>query len=337
LNSAYEDEDEEIRSSSRRGAPLLCCSLADGRYARRNNQVVATASPGAGVSGSRREPEETRMRKRPEDHFAFDSKYDFDVRPATYWDERGDQGRIDERDIVEIGIRSGRFDVIVLQASLHSGRIHYRVVDEYHDEGEEFIIKPKTSAEPLTFGTLITLLDSSLPAEGHRHGEEELDVGLFERFLYMNLEGEDAWDLVDLPWARKPGGDFVSVSSRFYPQLSDYYHDRALAWYLKVEGDEWLAYLEGELAELKQELAEYDEEALAFVHSHAWSESPLRSDYVDRAAAALLIDGRLDEAEALAAHLEEVGGEGTWILAHVALGRGDRLMAARLAQEAGRY
>ena len=86
---------------------------------------------------------------------------------------------------------------------------------------------------------------------------------------------------------------------------------------------------------------EYDEEALAFVHSHAWSESPLRPDYVDRAAAALLIDGRLDEAEALATHLEDVGAwsgeEATWIRAQVALARGDRLVAVELAQAAGRY
>jgi hypothetical protein len=73
------------------------------------------------------------------------------------------------------------------------------------------------------------------------------------------------------------------------------------------------------------------------VHSHAWSESPHRQDYVDRAAAALLIDGRYDEAEALATHLEDVGADGAWIRAHVALARGDRLVAVELAQATGRY
>ena len=184
------------------------------------------------------------MRKRPEDHFGFDSKYDFDFRPTTYG-----RPRADEIEIVRIELRSMMLDTYRLQAFVQEGRIHYRVDHVFHEEDEEFSISPKTSAQPLTFGTLIALLDSSLPDERHR--EEGLDVGLFERFLYMNLEGVDAWDLVDLPRENKPvRGDFVSISSRFYPQLSDYYHDRALAWYLKVEGDVWLGYLEEELEEL---------------------------------------------------------------------------------------
>jgi hypothetical protein len=47
------------------------------------------------------------MRKRPEDHFAFDSKYDFDFRPTTYG-----RPRADEIEIVRIELRSMTLDTL---------------------------------------------------------------------------------------------------------------------------------------------------------------------------------------------------------------------------------
>jgi hypothetical protein len=223
-----------------------------------------------------------------------------------------------ETEIVRIELQSTTFDVIELRASLRNGRIHYRVVDEYEDEGSYFTITPRTSSLPLTFGALFALLDSTLPAEAHSYGEESLDVGLFEKFLNGNIEGTDSvWGLVK----------FVSVDSPFYPQLSEYYGDRALAWYLEAEGEEFLGYLEAELVDLQ---AEVQNESIELQPLDQYEPG----EAADLGAAALLGEGRLTEAEALADHL---GTEGTWIHAHLALAQGNRVAAARLAQEAQRY
>jgi hypothetical protein len=326
------------------------------------------------------------MRKRPTRHFAFDDKYDFGYRPASYWEqvpgdltllakirgtarrriaeralegeqlprlgdeelyreamefvlteeltaeERDSWGRIDpmmlggeflpslqagETEIVRIELQSTTFDVIQLRASWRNGRSHYRVVDEYEDEGSSFTITPRTSALPLTFGALIALLDGTLPDEAHSYSEQWLNVGLFERFLNLNIESSGAWELVD----------FVGVSSPFYPQLRAYYEDRAFGWYLEAEGEEFLEYLESELEDLQAEL-QHGAIELEPLDQYEPGEA------ADLAAAALLAEGRLEEAKTLADHL---GTDGTWIHAHLALAQGNRAIAAHLAQDSGRF
>lgn len=73
------------------------------------------------------------------------------------------------------------------------GRIHYRVVDEYWDDGSRFDVEPEASDEPLTLGQLIELIDTARRAdEGHIHPDETYNVGLFDmdrQFNYDESEG----------------------------------------------------------------------------------------------------------------------------------------------------
>jgi hypothetical protein len=224
-----------------------------------------------------------------------------------------------EIEIVRIELQSTTFDVIELRAQLRNGRIHYRVVDEYQDEGSYFTITPKTSAQPLTFGALIALLDSTVPDKAHSYpGQDWLNIGQFERYLNGNLDaGGSAFDLIG----------FVSVSSPFYPQLADYYVHRANAWYLEAEGGDFLGYLESELEDL---CSEVESESIALRPLHEYEPG----DEADLAAAKLLVEGRLEEAETLANYLDS---DGIWIHAHIALRNGDRVLAAHLARTARRY
>ena len=169
-------------------------------------------------------------------------KYDIHYRPASYWmpaDAAGPDGSCSsgnvaastirrrpffdlgreflpahERDEVEIALvslASVTGDVISIRARPSGTRIVCRIEDEY---GTNFRFYPKHSAQPLSLGELIAMIDY---ATGHLDGHRE---GLTNAYRDYNLDGSDAEALVD----------FVTVTSDFYPTLRAYYEDQARTW-----------------------------------------------------------------------------------------------------------
>jgi hypothetical protein len=68
----------------------------------------------------------------------------------------------DEVEIARVELASVTGDVCQVRARRGDDRrIHYRVVDEYWDEGVSYAITPESSAEPLTLGELIELIDTA--------------------------------------------------------------------------------------------------------------------------------------------------------------------------------
>jgi hypothetical protein len=175
------------------------------------------------------------------------AKYDIHYRPASYWTLASnggpnacrasgnvltssvrrrpffDLGReflpTPERDDVEIALislASVTGDLISIRARPSDTRIVYRIEDEY---GTNFRFYPNHSAQPLSLGELIAMIDH---ATGHLGGNRQ---GLTSAYRDYNLDGSDAEDLVD----------FVTVTSDFYPALQAYYEDQARAWLARVK------------------------------------------------------------------------------------------------------
>jgi hypothetical protein len=108
-----------------------------------------------------------------------------------------------EVEIARIVLQSTTMDVAAVRARREEGRYHYRMVDEYDTD---FEVSPEVSAEPLTLGELIDL-----------------------------LEGADAV----IPWWEQQFGfgdppeactDFATVESDLYPGLAIWYEARAAEW-----------------------------------------------------------------------------------------------------------
>jgi hypothetical protein len=120
-----------------------------------------------------------------------------------------------EVEIVRVELASVTGDVLEVRAQRIEGRIRYRVVDEYESD---FVITPEWSDGPLAFGEIIDLIDTSA-----MDGEDDNPsaVGLVDGPLEGNIDAvDDPEELLG----------FVTVSSRFYPQLGAYYDERAVAW-----------------------------------------------------------------------------------------------------------
>jgi len=128
----------------------------------------------------------------------------------------------DEVEIARIELASTTADVIQVRARNADGTIAYRVVDEYYDEGSRYDVAPASSAQPLTLGELIDMIDTARRAsEEWRMGDDRIDVGLVDGAREFVYEGSgDAEGL----------RDFVRVSSPFYPELERYFQLRAEAW-----------------------------------------------------------------------------------------------------------
>ena len=69
-----------------------------------------------------------------------------------------------EVEIARVQLASTTSDVISVRATWKDGMIHYSVVDEYPDD-HSYTCVPATSAEPLTFGELIGLIDGTQCAD----------------------------------------------------------------------------------------------------------------------------------------------------------------------------
>ena len=131
-----------------------------------------------------------------------------------------------EVEIARITLGSVMMDVIAIRARRQRGRILYRVVDEYPEDGLIRSYRPKSSPRPLTLGELVGLIDSMRSdecARGQTYLEWLRDTGC-----------EDI----------ESAADFVEVSSPFYPELKALFDARAADW----------------LAERRRKLAEEEEE-----------------------------------------------------------------------------
>jgi hypothetical protein len=114
------------------------------------------------------------------------------------------------RDVYSIRARRVRAEA---GAADGEGPIVYRIVDEY--EGR-WVLPRETSAEPLTLGELVDLIDGSC-ADG-------VAAASLTDALRDGCEHAEA------------GRDFVRVSSEIYPELEAWYEERAAEWYARQPG-----------------------------------------------------------------------------------------------------
>ena len=136
------------------------------------------------------------------------------VHPALMGGESLPDSGPGEVEVVRVELASTTSDVISVRAHLLvSGRIGWRIVDEYFDEYGVWKTPFDTSEAPLSFGEMIDFMEAS----GHP-GEPYFGVVLG---LLRYLIGEDG----------EPVGHrgFFSVTSPFYSQLG--------AWYAKAIED----------------------------------------------------------------------------------------------------
>src|SRR6266508_771309 len=124
----------------------------------------------------------------------------------------------DEVEIARVDLASVTADVIAVLARRAGTEITYRVVDEYETD---YVCAPERSREPLTLGELVGLLDQTAQPDAHPAGA-----------AYGLIEGQWEWHLRAGNEAPEHAAKFVSVSSAYYPALSEYYAARADEWIL---------------------------------------------------------------------------------------------------------
>jgi hypothetical protein len=127
--------------------------------------------------------------------------------------------RTNELEIARASLESVTWDVVSIRARLlDNGRIAYRVEDEYETK---FSWLPATSAQPLTMGELISLIDSV-----GREGEPDAVPGLTSYFRDYNYRYDNTLESLETYV------HFVHVSSLYYHELQRWYEEEAYEWYL---------------------------------------------------------------------------------------------------------
>lgn len=222
--------------------------------------------------------------------------------------------RLGEVEIARVELASVTADVYqVLACPTSDGRIGYRVVDEYWDEGSRFDIEPDTSDQPLTLEALIELIDTASRADdAHQHPNENCNVGLFDMDRAFHIEecGANPAELVE----------FATASSLFYPTLQRYYAERAVESLREAE-----AALEGELG-----ITELEERLAQLVDDGRWADSiDLPDDLYERAMALIAAD-MLDQAERVCS---ELGADAIDLRVMIAIRRGNKREAIRRARQ----
>jgi hypothetical protein len=123
----------------------------------------------------------------------------------------------DEVEIARVTLASVMGDVISIRARRLGALIHYRIVDEYEDEGSVYHCEPSDSEHPLTMRELIELMDNA-------HGEGMYpDYGIGLTTVWRNFHADNGSSPDEMV-------RFVRVSSEFYPDLDRYYEAEAAAW-----------------------------------------------------------------------------------------------------------
>jgi hypothetical protein len=113
-----------------------------------------------------------------------------------------------EVEIARVTLESTTQDVSSIRAKTVTGRIEYRIVDEYETNWE---ISPTSSLQPLSMSELISMMDNAKTAG---YDGVQWKTGVTWGPLTMNLESSD--DPASLT-------GFVEVTSEFYPGLKEYY------------------------------------------------------------------------------------------------------------------
>ena len=147
----------------------------------------------------------------PEDERAFRGS----VHPSLMSGEYLQDLRRGEVEIARVHYDSVTGDVVSVRARWTPGRIRYRIVDEYMEDGP-IDCSIKSSTDPLTLRQLIDLMD----------GAGRWDIGLVMGVLKGNLNaGAEADSLLD----------FVTVDSAYYPQLAEWYAEAVDEWHKNLE------------------------------------------------------------------------------------------------------
>lgn len=156
------------------------------------------------------------------------SKRRLAFRPKTYWPARSRGNVGADAEIARITVSSSSRDAIALRARRSAdGRIGYSMVHEDASgrTKHRIRVKPASSAQCLTFGELVELLEGACysgpcPDEG----DDERYGGVIWGTLRLNLEhgAGHADDYVFL----------LRITSRFYPQLERHYRERLGEWCL---------------------------------------------------------------------------------------------------------
>jgi hypothetical protein len=179
-------------------------------------KIKGTARRGAAlrslVEGSPSPPEDLLAPSLPEDIRAQLGA----LHPAFMGGEYLPDLEADEVEIARLDLASVLADVIAVLARRVGTDIDYRVVDEY---GTDYVCAPERSQEPLTLGELVGLLDQTV--------QPDVDAAAA---AYGLVEGQWEWHLRAGNEAPEHAVRFVSVSSAFYPALSEYYAARAEEW-----------------------------------------------------------------------------------------------------------
>jgi hypothetical protein len=116
-----------------------------------------------------------------------------------------------EEEIVRIALDNNETDTWSVRARTERGVIKYSVVDEYETI---YGFSPVESQEPLTFEEMISLLDSIRDVLNP-------DASITSPYRDYNLH------LAEHP---EEDVEFVTVFSRFYPDLMQWYYEEAVEW-----------------------------------------------------------------------------------------------------------
>jgi hypothetical protein len=114
-----------------------------------------------------------------------------------------------EVEIARIALESTTADVISIRARLSGGKLRYRIVNEYETE---YVAQPAESDLPLTFGEVIAMIEGpqgdDLPCAPAAFWNEQYECGTTPDEI----------------------ATFVTVSSEYYPDITEYYEDRFEQW-----------------------------------------------------------------------------------------------------------
>ena len=129
-----------------------------------------------------------------------------------------------EVEIARVSLASVTWDVIAILARTGSdGLICYRIADEYQEDEEgNYIIDPKSSRLPLTFGEIVCLMDNAVLKKDYNLGYKGLTTAW--RDYNYDTTGPGKFELEELV-------NFVQVSSFFYPELGRWYEIEAAEWF----------------------------------------------------------------------------------------------------------